>query len=111
MPNKLKTLDFNDTFIDVDHAIASFPAYKSEVKGDKSMAKKPFRYSFYTLMLNAQDRNKYLVYYFFPFRVTFEEKDDQVSEKKIVIEPYYIPSRGPYPTSQPNVYVSMFQYQ
>ncbi|XP_021945490.1 RNA helicase aquarius [Folsomia candida] len=77
LPNKLNKLDFNDTFLDVNHAIASFPNYKPEMKGSSTSR---------------------------PIRVTFEGDDGQDSEKKVVvIEPYTILSRGPYPTNQPNL--------
>lgn len=34
MPNEIPTLDFNDTFLDIDHLRASFPDHAIRVKTD-----------------------------------------------------------------------------
>lgn len=34
MPNQIKTVDFNDTFIDMDHLRSCFPGYQIKVKTD-----------------------------------------------------------------------------
>lgn len=45
MPNEIPTLDFNDTFLDVDHLRNSFPNYDIEVKvDDEQKLVPPFRY-------------------------------------------------------------------
>ena len=45
MKNKLPTLDWNDTFIDVKHLRASFPDYKIRAtEDDRSKHVPPFRY-------------------------------------------------------------------
>jgi len=46
MPNELPALDFNDTFLDKDHVISSFPEYEVVVKDDGAApVTKPFRYN------------------------------------------------------------------
>jgi hypothetical protein len=45
MKNKIPTLDWNDTFIDVKHLRASFPDYKIRAtEDDRSKHVPPFRY-------------------------------------------------------------------
>lgn len=47
MKNKIATLDWNDTFIDVKHLRASFPDYKIRAtEDDRSKLAPPFRYLF-----------------------------------------------------------------
>ncbi|CAD6201771.1 GSCOCG00002767001-RA-CDS [Cotesia congregata] len=74
MPNRLPTIDFNDTFLDIDHLKSSFPDYKIKVK--------------------TQDPEKLVR----PFRITFEEEEDGMG---ISVESHVIPSRGPYKANQP----------
>nr|CAD7203408.1 unnamed protein product [Timema douglasi] len=87
MPNEIETMDFNDTFLDLDHLRASFPEHAIKVKTDDPRKLVP------------------------PFRLTFEEvaskkrdKDSEVSKdvkKCITVEPHIIPSRGPYLFNEP----------
>ncbi|CAF0926502.1 unnamed protein product [Adineta ricciae] len=80
MKNKIPTLDWNDTFIDVKHLRASFPDYKIRATED--------------------DRSKHVP----PFRLTFcdlRTKGEHAGEKLIILEPYRIPNRGPYPFNKP----------
>lgn len=88
MPNQIRTLDFNDTFLDFEHLKASFPQY--------------------SVKTNEQDSNKLIP----PFRITFPEesaddnkKNTEENPKKclpeIAVEPFVIPNRGPYPYNQP----------
>lgn len=45
MPNQIPTLDFNDTFLSLDHLKACFPGYQVKVTvEDPSLHKAPFRY-------------------------------------------------------------------
>lgn len=74
MPSKLSTLDFCDTFVDFDHVKQSFTGYKIET-GDKGLDK-----------MNP------------PFKITFNETEDQ---KSVIVSPYVIPNRGPYPMEMP----------
>ncbi|CAF1627837.1 unnamed protein product [Rotaria magnacalcarata] len=80
MKNNIPILDWNDTFIDVKHLRASFPDYKIRATED--------------------DRSKHVP----PFKLTFcdlRSKGEHAGEKLIILEPYKIPNRGPYPFSQP----------
>lgn len=80
----LTTLDFNDTFLDSDHVKESFP--DSMIKFNEKGEMRP------------------------PFKLIFEEKstdkrenesDKPKKQQTISLEPYVIPSRGPYPYTVP----------
>ncbi|XP_006823851.1 RNA helicase aquarius [Saccoglossus kowalevskii] len=92
MDSAVSTLDFVDTFLNVHHLKSSFPEYEIKVTTEDPASQKP------------------------PFKVTFPAKksgkkrkkgdtDDKVAEEKqklqLVVEPYSIPNRGPYPFNQP----------
>ncbi|XP_035892639.1 RNA helicase aquarius [Anopheles stephensi] len=93
MPDQARVLDFNDTFLDYAHVASSFPTYEIVAAEQESMALQP------------------------PFRLTFEdvpkesesdtESDGKEKEtedelpKRILVEPYRIPSRGPYKYNEP----------
>ncbi|NXW09774.1 AQR helicase, partial [Fregetta grallaria] len=90
MPNQIATLDFNDTFLSIDHLKASFPGYNVKVTIDNPVLQIP------------------------PFRITFpikggkgkKRKEDGNEEKPeeaktLIVEPHVIPNRGPYPYNQP----------
>ena len=96
MKNKIPTLDWNDTFLDVKHLRASFPDYKIRAtEDDRSKHVPPFRYiPRKHLSLNMTSL----------FRLTFcdlRSKGEHAGEKLIILEPYRIPNRGPYPFNQP----------
>ncbi|KFW71326.1 Intron-binding protein aquarius, partial [Pygoscelis adeliae] len=91
MPNQIATLDFNDTFLSIDHLKASFPGYNIKVTVDNPVLQIP------------------------PFRITFpikggkgkKRKEEDGNEEKpeeaktLIVEPHIIPNRGPYPYNQP----------
>ncbi|XP_069675214.1 RNA helicase aquarius [Periplaneta americana] len=87
MPNEIATMDFNDTFLDMDHLRASFPDHMIRVQ--------------------TNDPKKLVP----PFRLTFEEvlskkrgasgSDETKPSKVIIVEPHVIPSRGPYLFNEP----------
>ncbi|XP_054010956.1 RNA helicase aquarius [Hylaeus anthracinus] len=81
MPNEIAVMDFNDTFLDIDHLRGSFPQYESLV---------------------ATDNEQKLVR---PFRLTFEDvlakHDNNPAKKVIKVEPHVPPSRGPYKANEP----------
>ncbi|KAK2517184.1 Aqr [Columba livia] len=91
MPNQIATLDFNDTFLSIDHLKASFPGYHIKVTVDNPLLQIP------------------------PFRITFpikggkgkkRKEEDENGEKPeeaktLIVEPHVIPNRGPYPYNQP----------
>lgn len=83
MPDQIATMDFNDTFLDMDHLRASFPEHEVH------------------LSPGISDDPKTLVR---PFRITFEgvaSPDDKSAAKLITVEPHRIPSRGPYLFNEP----------
>lgn len=65
LPNQLKTLDYKDTFINIEHLKSSFPDYNIELKDSSSQP---------------------------PFKITFED------EHRLIVYPYSLPNRGPYPS-------------
>ncbi|XP_008195128.2 RNA helicase aquarius [Tribolium castaneum] len=76
MPSPTTTMDFNDTFIDMDHLRSCFPDYQIRVK--------------------TNDPKKLVR----PFRLTFGDLGTG-SEKVITVEPYVTPKRGPYHFNEP----------
>ncbi|XP_043273212.1 RNA helicase aquarius [Venturia canescens] len=86
MPDEIPTMDFNDTFLDIDHLRNSFPGYDIRIEADNN------------------DDNKIVR----PFRLTFEDvlnkrdlNEDGNEKKVITVEPHVPPSRGPYKANQP----------
>ncbi|OXU23077.1 hypothetical protein TSAR_003253, partial [Trichomalopsis sarcophagae] len=81
MTDEIATMDFNDTFLDIDHLRSSFPGYEIKV--------------------TTEDPEKLVK----PFRVTFEDvickQNNEESRKVITVEPHVPPSRGPYTANQP----------
>ncbi|KAF5289862.1 hypothetical protein FQR65_LT01996 [Abscondita terminalis] len=80
LPTPIRTLDFNDTFIDMDHLRSCFTDYEIKVKTDdpKKLVK--------------------------PFKLTFQDLGHENEDDKknvIIVEPHTIPSRGPYSFNQP----------
>lgn len=44
MPNEIATMDFNDTFLDLDHLRNSFPDYQIKLKVDNVLKiQRPFK--------------------------------------------------------------------
>lgn len=78
MPDEIATMDFNDTFLDIDHLKSSFPG--CEIRVDESNPEKLVR----------------------PFKVTFQDVSDKSSKKRVItVEPHVPPSRGPYKANEP----------
>lgn len=64
MKNKIPTLDWNDTFIDVKHLRASFPDYKIRAtEDDRSKHVPPFRYLFLNNIYVYKNKILYLIIY------------------------------------------------
>ena len=76
--NRLSVLDFNDTFLDIEHLKRSFP--KHEILYDDKDIKPPFK-------------------------LKFEDEDDdkkiEDTQKSITVTSYTIPNRGPFPYTIP----------
>ncbi|XP_046401770.1 RNA helicase aquarius isoform X1 [Ischnura elegans] len=88
MPNEIPTLDFNDTFLDMDHLRASFPGHEIKVKtNDPTKLVPPFRLTFEDVLKKSKQNGVV--------------DEDEKPHKVIVVEPHVIPSRGPYPFNEP----------
>lgn len=77
MQEQIRTLDFNDTFLDMHHLKNSFPDYQIVIKKEKRM--KLVR----------------------PFKIKFERGEEGETIKRIVVKPHKIPRRGPYLYNEP----------
>ncbi|KPP67951.1 Intron-binding protein aquarius-like [Scleropages formosus] len=91
MPNQISTLDFNDTFLSIDHLKASFPGYKVKVTEENpSLQIPPFRIKFPLKNVKGKKRN-----------ADEEDGESREGDNTLVVEPHVIPNRGPYPYNQP----------
>lgn len=80
MSNQIPVMDYNDTFIDIDHLRSCFPGYEIQIKiGDPKKLVRPFK-------LTLEDLGK-------------EDADEE--KKVIMVEPHVIPKRGPYLFNEP----------
>ncbi|KAF3845008.1 hypothetical protein F7725_008171 [Dissostichus mawsoni] len=92
MPNQISTLDFNDTFLSLDHLRSCFPDYTIKVtEDDPELQVFPFRIKF-PISKKAEKGKK---------RKTDEPEEDQSEDKTLIVEPFVTPNRGPYPYNQP----------
>ncbi|CAG0881256.1 unnamed protein product [Darwinula stevensoni] len=89
MPNEMAKLDFKDTFLNMEHLRGSFPSHEVQSKcNDPEKLVPPLMLTF----LEVEEKRK----------VGESIKGNSDGEKKVIIvEPYVIPSRGPYPYVQP----------
>ncbi|XP_058118487.1 RNA helicase aquarius [Anopheles ziemanni] len=94
MSDQARVLDFNDTFLDYEHVAGSFPGYEMvpvgvEPSSPESTLKPPFRLT-YEDVPEEDDSDE-------------EEKGEEEKElpKRIRVESYRIPRRGPYKYNEP----------
>ncbi|XP_018426684.1 PREDICTED: intron-binding protein aquarius [Nanorana parkeri] len=91
MPNQIPTLDFNDTFLSLDHLKACFPEHQVKVTvEDPSLHKAPFRITFPVYGGKGKKRKE-----------GSDEETVQEEPLTLIVEPHVIPNRGPYPYNQP----------
>ncbi|XP_073433968.1 RNA helicase aquarius [Dendrobates tinctorius] len=91
MPNQIPTLDFNDTFLSLDHLKACFPGHQVKVTvEDPSLHQAPFRITFPVHGGKGKKRKE-----------SDEEGPIQDEPPTLIVEPHVIPNRGPYPYNQP----------
>ncbi|XP_035237353.1 RNA helicase aquarius isoform X1 [Anguilla anguilla] len=94
MPNQIGTLDFNDTFLSIDHLKACFPGYDVKVTEESpALQVPPFRIKFPERSVKGKKR-----------KADEAEEDEAMEEeddRTLVVEPHVIPNRGPYPYNQP----------
>ncbi|XP_036448843.1 RNA helicase aquarius isoform X1 [Colossoma macropomum] len=90
MPNQISSLDFNDTFLSIDHLKSCFPCYMVKVtEEDPARQVPPFRIKF--PIQNAKGKK----------RKADEEEEQKEEDLALIVEPHVIPNRGPYPYNQP----------
>lgn len=88
MPNQIRKLNFNDTFLDFEHLKTCFPQYSIKCTTENPAEQVP------------------------PFKITFPEAPDSKKRKhdeevpketkqELLVEPFVVPNRGPYPFNQP----------
>lgn len=95
MPNQERCLDFNDTFLDMNHLKESFPDYEVRFNtNDESKLKRPFKLIFEDVKPHGSS----------------DEEDDggddamngfDTNSKIIIAEPYIKPNKGPYVLNTP----------
>ncbi|XP_038597174.1 RNA helicase aquarius isoform X2 [Tachyglossus aculeatus] len=91
MPNQIARLDFNDTFLSMDHLRASFPGYSVKVTaGSPDQQVPPFRITFPGKSGRGKKRKD-----------ADGEGDGSEEARTLIVEPHVIPNRGPYPYNQP----------
>lgn len=92
MPNQEKTLNFNDTFLNTQHLIESFPDYDVRfTTTDKSLIVRPFKLTFEDVLERSSDDDD-----------DDEMDDDSKTLPKIInVEPYVFTNRGPYVYDEP----------
>ncbi|KAH9631581.1 hypothetical protein HF086_004348 [Spodoptera exigua] len=88
MPNEIPTLDFNDTFLDMEHLRNSFPGYEIRVQtDDPRKLVRPFKVTFENVLRKQQNGG--------------EPMDEDEPRKVILVEPHVQPKRGPYLSNEP----------
>lgn len=92
MANQAKVLDFNDTFLTLDHLKESFPGHKILLKGDEKELAKPFRLSFGSVKSQEDNEEE---------GEGKMETDEQEDENTLTVESYSIAKRGPYVYNAP----------
>ncbi|XP_029454885.1 RNA helicase aquarius isoform X2 [Rhinatrema bivittatum] len=97
MPNQIASLDFNDTFLSIDHLKASFPGYTIKVTVENpSLQKPPFRITFPIRIGTGKKRKK--------------EDETPENSEVLIVEPHVPPNRGPYPYNQPKCNTIQFTH-
>uniref|UniRef100_A0AAQ4S0I3 RNA helicase aquarius n=1 Tax=Gasterosteus aculeatus aculeatus TaxID=481459 RepID=A0AAQ4S0I3_GASAC len=92
MPNQISTLDFNDTFLSLDHLHSCFPGYTIKVtEEDPELQVSPFRIKFPISNKAGKGKKK----------KSDEEVENEKEDLSLIVEPYVPPNRGPYPYNQP----------
>lgn len=94
MPKQERIMNFNDTFLDIEHLKESFPGYEiCTSTDDESRLVRPFQLTFDDVAEDKSDDED-------------EDEDDNDAEKPslpktITVEPYFFTSRGPYVYNEP----------
>lgn len=89
MSNTIENLDWNDTFLNIDHLKASFPGHEFEITTeDVSKCIPPFRLTFPKQQEPTTGKRK-------------AAEEEPTASKKVIVQPHFIENRGPYPYNQP----------
>lgn len=89
-----RVMNFNDTFLDIEHLRESFPAYEIRTTvEDESRLVRPFQLTFEDVREENSDDED-------------DDEDDEEMEKPklpkvITVEPYFFSNRGPYVYNEP----------
>ncbi|XP_076151695.1 RNA helicase aquarius isoform X1 [Alosa pseudoharengus] len=99
MPNQIPTLDFNDTFLSLDHLKACFPEHQVKVTvDDPALQVPPFRITFPESKRSQEVKGK-------KRKADQDESEEEErgkdEDQTLLVEPHVIPNRGPYPYNQP----------
>ncbi|XP_073783162.1 RNA helicase aquarius isoform X2 [Danio rerio] len=90
MPNQISSLDFNDTFLSIQHLRSCFPEHTVKVtEEDPARQMPPFRIHFPVQSVKGKKRK------------ADEEAAPGEEEQVLLVEPHVTPNRGPYPYNQP----------
>uniref|UniRef100_A0AAR2JCJ2 RNA helicase aquarius n=1 Tax=Pygocentrus nattereri TaxID=42514 RepID=A0AAR2JCJ2_PYGNA len=90
MPNQISSLDFNDTFLSIDHLKSCFPGYTVKIiEEDPARQVPPFRIKFPVQNTKGKKRK------------ADEEEEQKEKDLTLLVEPHVIQNRGPYPYNQP----------
>ncbi|XP_065057639.1 RNA helicase aquarius-like [Rhopilema esculentum] len=90
LSSQISSLDFCDTFLNFEHLKQCFPGRKVQCSADDAKLRiPPFRLAF----SQSSERGK---------RKAGEESPVK-SEDEVMVEPYVIPNRGPYPYNKPKM--------
>lgn len=93
MPNQERVMNFNDTFLDINHLRESFLDYKTNTytENEESLVR-PFQLTFHDVKIRNEDEQD---------SDEDEDEDENKLPKEISAEPYYFTSRGPYVYDDP----------
>ncbi|CAL1539785.1 unnamed protein product [Lymnaea stagnalis] len=87
MSNRKPTLDWNDTFLSLEHLETSFPGAALTMTGEKEKLIPPFKLTFEEE--KAEGKRE------------LDSDTGKTTAKEIKVVPHLIPNRGPYPYNQP----------
>lgn len=92
MPNQQRTLNFNDTFLELEHLKESFPDYQVIVCGDEKQIDRPFKLTFEDINSKNDDDDD---------DEDEEMETDQLLPKVINVERSIESETGPYVLEEP----------
>lgn len=86
MPDQASALDFNDTFLSVEHVKESFPGYEIRLADEEQNLQRPFRLKFGSAKsMDGEDNNP----------------SESAEGDILTVESYSVPRRGPYVYNAP----------